>query len=688
MGLWDTISDIGDELIGGLEDVADGLAAAAEWMYEGVAPIAGVLVSGTAFVIAGPMVMVPAFVAGAVASKALIRHRRLEPEEVAVARSVYGDGINYDRILLTNFTGIGGAAFVMESLSGDVLMNIGSHIDDPLGAGPGAYLPEHKLFIHEMAHVWQLERGSYYPRLCNRLTEGVLEGTSYYVPPPDMRHPWPSLNMEQEATLVDEWYAPYLRGPNVEPWRRKVGDVPPPNLRMRPDHPFYPYVRDVIRLVDHPESVNGVPIYGAIVVKWRRLGGLQGFLGKPLAAEGPGADGVGRRQDFEGGSICWHPRAGAFSVRGNIAHRWREIGAETFGYPINDELATPDGRGRYNHFRPVQYDDGREASIYWTEATGAVEVYGAIRMKWAELGWERSSLGYPLRPEESVGDTGQRWQRFEGGFLVWSAARGVWFRKPLEAVITSTSITRRQWLYLMSADGQLYWKGQLPRRVGRPQGEWSAPVPCGTGWNAFGNIVTGGGQVLYAHRYDGIMVHYEHLGSADGSFQWTAPVEVGGHLRGIHVTFGGGQGVVYTVEPDGRLIWRRHIGLGDEPISDAWTTPTVVGSGWTMFSRIFAMGNGVLYGVTPSGELHWYRHLGHLDGQAAWAPTVKVNVAGWAYFTQIVGLGAGHIAALTPDRRLLRYIHEGWETGDPNAWQPAFELDRGLGEMARMVGAL
>jgi uncharacterized protein with LGFP repeats len=49
------------------------------------------------------------------------------------------------------------------------------------------------------------------------------------------------------------------------------------------------------------------------------------------------------------------------------------------GYPTTDELSTPDGIGRYNHF-------DKAGSIYWTPGTGAHEVYGAIRQRWSALG--------------------------------------------------------------------------------------------------------------------------------------------------------------------------------------------------------------------------------------------------------------------------------------------------------------
>jgi hypothetical protein len=70
--------------------------------------------------------------------------------------------------------------------------------------------------------------------------------------------------------------------------------------------------------------------------------------------------------------------------------------------------------GRYNHFQ--------RGSIYWTPSTGAHEVHGSIRTKWASLGWERSVLGYPITDEYSV--TGGRESDFQGGFLRWTSSTG------------------------------------------------------------------------------------------------------------------------------------------------------------------------------------------------------------------------------------------------------------------------
>lgn len=80
-------------------------------------------------------------------------------------------------------------------------------------------------------------------------------------------------------------------------------------------------------------------------------------------------------------------------MRGEIRELWKAFGWEAgpLGYPLSDETLTPDGRGRYGVFEG--------GSIYWTLFTGAHEVRGAIRDKWAALGWEAGRLGYPTSGE-------------------------------------------------------------------------------------------------------------------------------------------------------------------------------------------------------------------------------------------------------------------------------------------------
>jgi uncharacterized protein with LGFP repeats len=109
-------------------------------------------------------------------------------------------------------------------------------------------------------------------------------------------------------------------------------------------------------------------------------------------------DGIGRYNHFEmPASIYWSPATGAFSVIGAIREKWGTLGWETFlGYPTTDEVATPGGGGRFNHFAGTSRTG--VASVYWSPATGAHEVFGSIRDRWAQLGWE-TNLGFPSTGE-------------------------------------------------------------------------------------------------------------------------------------------------------------------------------------------------------------------------------------------------------------------------------------------------
>lgn len=203
----------------------------------------------------------------------------------------------------------------------------------------------------------------------------------------------------------------------------------------------------------HPHT-GAHALHGPILARWRELGAEAGLLGFPSSDVTPGADvrAEGLFAHFQGGSVYWSApsplggivagvslantalgveamamarttvraatvnpvnrgaldgslqvdvnrpltpsSAGAFEVHGAIREKYLALGAEAsiLGYPHTDELGTPDGRGRFNHFQG--------GSIYWTADTGAHEVHGLIRDRWSALGWERNpQLGYPITDE-------------------------------------------------------------------------------------------------------------------------------------------------------------------------------------------------------------------------------------------------------------------------------------------------
>ncbi|KRE80254.1 choice-of-anchor D domain-containing protein [Arthrobacter sp. Soil763] len=174
-------------------------------------------------------------------------------------------------------------------------------------------------------------------------------------------------------------------------------------------------------------------VTGAIYDRYKALGGAAGVLRFPTTDEKVTPDKVGRYNHFSGGgasggSIYWSPNTGAHAVMGAIRSRWAALGWEQsrLGYPVTDELATPDKVGRYNHFAG---GGGSGSSIYWSPKTGAHAVMGGIRSKWAAQGWERGKLGYPVTDEMVTPDKVGRYNHFAGGggggsSIYWSPATG------------------------------------------------------------------------------------------------------------------------------------------------------------------------------------------------------------------------------------------------------------------------
>jgi hypothetical protein len=166
-------------------------------------------------------------------------------------------------------------------------------------------------------------------------------------------------------------------------------------------------------ICDNPQAFEAFEIHGGIYVKWLSLGGLA--FGVPCTNETATPDQVGRFNHFNDNtcSIYWTPATSAAAIWGGIRQKWAQLGWEqsALGYPVTDELQTPDGVGRYNHFN-------QGGSIYWTPGTGAHAVYGDIRRKWESLGWERSYLGYPTSDEVDFSEGG-RANEFQNGGIYW-----------------------------------------------------------------------------------------------------------------------------------------------------------------------------------------------------------------------------------------------------------------------------
>ncbi len=202
-----------------------------------------------------------------------------------------------------------------------------------------------------------------------------------------------------------------------------------PDGRGRFNH-FYDPAHGGVKSIYWTETTGAWVVEGLIRGCWESLG-WESYLGYPTSDEMPTHDGVGRYQTFEYGQIVWHPDTGAHAVVGTILAKYGELGGSAFGYPTTDETGTPNGRGRYNHFTDVA--TGAVKSIYWTADSGAHEVFGLFRNRWAELGWESSHLGFPIGPEREwpEGGPGSLQQAYQGGRMLMRGIDGATVEDPV-----------------------------------------------------------------------------------------------------------------------------------------------------------------------------------------------------------------------------------------------------------------
>jgi uncharacterized protein with LGFP repeats len=172
-------------------------------------------------------------------------------------------------------------------------------------------------------------------------------------------------------------------------------------------------------LVLSASTAMAFAVYGLIGDKYRQLGGPGGLMGAPLNDESPAANG-GRFNRFQHGYIYWHPSFGAHMVFGAIADKWRVLGLEKspVGYPTSDEIGTGGG-GRRNNFQG--------GMIVWHPQTGAFAVYGEIGKKWLASGGETGPCGFPTSDEKDGAgyvirpgvSTRTRVSYFQRGVITW-----------------------------------------------------------------------------------------------------------------------------------------------------------------------------------------------------------------------------------------------------------------------------
>ncbi|QEN14926.1 LGFP repeat-containing protein [Mycolicibacterium sp. ELW1] len=164
----------------------------------------------------------------------------------------------------------------------------------------------------------------------------------------------------------------------------------------------------------------------AINQAWRAAGGLAGPLGaRQGAQQAIGTDGAA--QDYAGGKIFYSPATGAHAVTGAILAKYEAQGGPTgdLGLPTGTEADGGAPNSRVSAFSAAD-----KPVIFWTPDNGAIVVRGAINAAWTKLGGATGKLGVPTGEQSVNGDTVT--QKFSGGEISWNKASNTFTTKPPE----------------------------------------------------------------------------------------------------------------------------------------------------------------------------------------------------------------------------------------------------------------
>jgi len=214
--------------------------------------LVGVVLAGGTLLVVGSGGMLAAIVVGVAAgaiTAAMVRQRRLSDEEFAVVDRVYRGTLPRERIVLTNLLGASGRPFTVPAPGNAILVNLGDGFENPTsytgsGQGPVNLRAAGQLLIHELCHAWQIEHSTFLPTtMCKGVINqvGTLGGDMSVYLYGDAGLPWGDYNLEQQASIVDQWFAGTGKQKEFPPAFEGDGSD------GKPVNPYWRYVRDNIR---------------------------------------------------------------------------------------------------------------------------------------------------------------------------------------------------------------------------------------------------------------------------------------------------------------------------------------------------------------------------------------------------------------------------------------------------------
>jgi hypothetical protein len=183
------------------------------------------------------------------------RTRHLTSGEIAMARTVFGDKINYNAVVIRHLPDFIKAKGIAPF--GDIYVQQNDQVDLYSADYSKDTKEKKKFFIHEMTHVWQHQSGR--SVVAEALMQYVVQGGNYqraYTFPREtadeskLNIDFNKLNLEQQAVLLANYYE-YRNDQRTrtlaDPVLRAAGFTPPPLEIAAPILPPTPPVKSTSR---------------------------------------------------------------------------------------------------------------------------------------------------------------------------------------------------------------------------------------------------------------------------------------------------------------------------------------------------------------------------------------------------------------------------------------------------------
>jgi len=250
----------------------------------------------------------------------------------------------------------------------------------------------------------------------------------------------------------------------------------------------------------------------AITAAWEKAGGDTSVLGPKQGDVYPIGDGFA--QDFAGGKVFFTPATGAKFLYGAVLDKYESLGGpagSTLGFPTMNEVPGLAGPDS----RVSTFSASDNPVIFWTPDHGAYVVRGAMNAAWDKLGSSGGVLGVPIGDETYDGEDAT--QSFSGGKVSWNRVTKVFSTVPPEL---AQQLTGLQVPIDATAAIDMAWRaaggqdGPLGAKEGGQKsiGDDAGLVQDFAGGKVFFSFATGANAIEGA-----ILAKYESLGGPQGS---------------------------------------------------------------------------------------------------------------------------------------------------------------------------